>query len=200
MSAAHRPRPAENEVREPQQVAYAAEAPRALFLDHVVERIATEMRFLARAYAAQGRSLEELGSADEVANRMVATLPAPSGWNAVLGPFYGSAQIGKILGNVSRQAVADRRSRRTLLALRTSDGQWVYPTFQFDERQEVLTGLPAVVQILAESGVDDWTLAGWLVSPMRSLGGATPIDWLRSGNDAVILRTLARDAARRFAQ
>lgn len=171
-----------------------------VFLEHVVERVAKDLKFLAKAYAAAGRSLAELGSADEVADRMVAILPAPSGWNAAVGPFYGAGQIGKVLGGISRQAVADRRSRRTLLALRTADGPWVYPTFQFDEHHEVVPGLPAVIQILAESGVDDWTLAGWLVSPMRSLGGSTPVAWLRAGNDLERLQALARDAARRFAQ
>jgi hypothetical protein len=187
-------------VIEPRAAKLIPEAAMPAFLDHVLDRLATDLRSLARTYAAAGRSLAELGSAAEVADRMVASLPAPSGWNAAVGPFYGSVQISKVLGGISRQAVADRRSRHTLLALRTSDGQWVYPTFQFDEHHEVIPGLPAVVQTLAESGVDDWTLAGWLVSPMRSLGGSTPIAWLRSGKDVDTLRTAARDAARRFAQ
>lgn len=37
--------------------------------------------------------------------------------------------------------MTDRRERRTLLGLQTADGRWVYPRFQFDERNEVISGL-----------------------------------------------------------
>lgn len=67
-----------------------------------------------------GRSLEELGSPEELAERMVATVPEPSPWGE-LGPFYSTRKVAKLLGGVSRQAIADRRKRGTLLGLRTAD-------------------------------------------------------------------------------
>lgn len=119
-------------------------------------------------------------------------------WDDLLGPFYTTRQVAKLLGAVSRQAVADRRRRRTLLALRKADGVVVHPAFQFDEQNRVLEGLPAVLQVLAASGVDEWTLAGWLVSPAGSLEGKTPIAWLREGRDPKPLLALAQDASERF--
>jgi hypothetical protein len=59
------------------------------------------------------------------------TIPTPSQWNCLVGPFYTSAEVAWLLGGVSRQALADRRQRRTILATKTADGVFVYPTFQF---------------------------------------------------------------------
>ncbi len=68
--------------------------------------------------------------------------------------------------------MADRRERRTLLGLKTADGIVVYPTFQFNHHNQVLAGLPEILQCFRGSGMDDWTLAGWLVAPMsQSLEG-----------------------------
>lgn len=168
-------------------------------LASVVDRVASALSRLERRYSAQGRSLAELGPAEELADRMVAALPSPSPWNE-LGPFYSSAKVAKLLGGISRQAVADRRARGTLLGLKTADGAWVYPDFQFDEHHAVLPGLAEIVKVLASSGVDEWTLASWLTSPMRSLDDLSPIEWLRRGEDQATLRAVAEDAARRFAQ
>jgi len=165
----------------------------------VALQVFAKLEALEVAYVNQGRSLDELGPPDAVADRMVATLPTPSAW-AELGPFFGTHRVAKLLGGVSRQAIADRRKRDTLLALRTADDIWVYPAFQFDEHNKVLRGLPEVVRVLKASAVDDWTLAGWLSSPMHSLDRQSPVDWLRQGEPLEPLLTLARDAARRFAQ
>lgn len=165
----------------------------------VVERVASGLAQLERRYSGQGRSLAELGSAEVLAERMVAALPSPSPWGE-LGPFYSSAKIAQILGGISRQAVADRRGRGTLLGLKTADGAWVYPAFQLDEHNAVLSGLPDILKILTASGVDEWTLASWLTSTMGSLGDLSPVEWLRQAKDLATLRTVAEDAARRFAQ
>lgn len=170
------------------------------YVQQVTAFVGGHLAMLASQYGVIGRSLAELGTARELALRMLATLPQPSPWDGALGPFYTSAQITEVLGGISRQAVAERRARRTLLALRTADGHWVYPTRQFNEHHEVLAGLPEVLQTLAGSGIDDWTLAGWLASPMTSLEGFSPIAWLREGRSPLAVLSLARDAARRFAQ
>ncbi|HEX4955960.1 MAG TPA: hypothetical protein VF017_21435 [Thermoanaerobaculia bacterium] len=174
--------------------------PGSAFEWRLVEAVLAKVTDLARRYSAGGRSLSELGSPEELAARMVDTLPSPSPWNDQIGPFYSAQQIGRVLGGISRQAVAERRARRTLLALRTADGVLVYPTFQFDEHHRVLPGLAEVLQTLAASGVDDWTLAGWLCSPLSSLDRRTPVEWLRRGEDPTRLVAVARDAGRRFAQ
>lgn len=154
---------------------------------------------LEQQYSNLGRSLEDVGGAKQLARQMLAALPTPSPWSE-LGPFYSSAKAARLLGGISRQAVADRRNRGTLFGLKTADRAWVYPTFQFDERNTVLEGLSAVLKILRESPIDEWSLASWLSSPMRSLEGRSPIEWLRLGKDRAALRTIAADAARRFSQ
>jgi hypothetical protein len=166
-------------------------------IDRITQQVreGLEERFSS---AEQGQSLERLGQPEEVARRMLATIPAPSRWDDVLGPFYNGNQVAKILGGISRQAVADRRERRTLLGLKTTDGIVVYPTFQFNSRNEVLTGLPEILQCFRGNGVDDWTLAGWLVSPLALLGGRSVLEAVRNGEDPKPLLALARDAARRF--
>jgi hypothetical protein len=154
---------------------------------------------LEQRYSDLGRSLAEVGRAKQLARQMLAALPAPSPWSEI-GPFYSSSRVAQIFGGISRQAVADRRGRGTLLGLQTADRKWVYPAFQFDERNNVLEGLSELLKVLRISDADNWTLASWLDSPMRSLDGRSPIEWLRLGNDRGALRTLAADAARRFAQ
>ncbi len=154
---------------------------------------------LEQRYSDLGRSLADIGGAKQLARQMLATLPTPSPWGE-LGSFYSSARVARLLGDISRQAVADRRGRGTLLGLQTADRKWVYPAFQFDERNQVLDGLSELLKTLRASGIDDWSLASWLSSPMRSLEGKSPIEWLRRGEDRATLRGVASDAARRFSQ
>ena len=116
-------------------------------------------------------------------------------WDDALGPFCGTGQVAKILGGVSRQAIADRRERRTLLGLKTAEGVMVYPTFQFDDRNQVLPGLAEILQAFRSSAVDDWTLAAWLVAPSKVLHGQSVIEWLRAGEDMEIVLKLARKFA-----
>ena len=165
----------------------------------VAQQVLARLDQLEARYAALGRSLGDLGSVEELADRMIAAVPSPSPWSE-LGAFYSTTKVSKLLGSISRQAVADRRARHTLLALKTADNAWVYPEFQFDEHNQVLKGLPEVLRILMASEVDEWTLASWLTSRMRSLEDQSPIDWLRSGRDRSTLLTFAKDAAQRFSQ
>jgi hypothetical protein len=147
----------------------------------------------------EGRSAEEIGSPEELARRMLDALPPkPSRWDRLLGPFYGTSQVARLLGGVSRQALADRRQRGTLLGLKTTDGVVVYPVFQFDEKNKLLPGLSEVLQCFRGGGVDEWTLAGWLVARSRALGDRSVVEWLRQGLELQTALALARDAARRF--
>lgn len=135
----------------------------------------------------------------QLAERLAAAIPQPSPWNELIGPFYATAQVRKLLG-VTRQAVDDRLRRRTMLALKTADNRWVYPIFQFDERNQLLPGLAEVLACFDPATVDDWTVAGWIASSHEALGGDSVLERLRRGGDIDDVLTLARDAARRFAQ
>jgi hypothetical protein len=172
----------------------------ATYIDEVTQHVRRALEKRRSSYAERGRSLEEIGPAEELARRMVEVVPEPSRWDDLLGPFYTTAQVAKLWGGVSRQAVSDRRDRRTLLGLKTTDGVMVYPTFQFDTRNEILAGLPEVLQCFRSSAVDDWTLAGWLVSPSRALEGRSAVEWLHLGLDPEPVLRLARDVAHRFSR
>jgi len=87
-----------------------------------------------------------------------------------------------------------------MLALKTADNRWVYPIFQFDERNQLLPGLAEVLACFDPATVDDWTVAGWIASSHEALGGDSVLERLRRGGDIDDVLTLARDAARRFAQ
>jgi hypothetical protein len=172
----------------------------ATYIDQVTRYLRSALEERRTSYAEHGRSLEEIGPAEELARKMVGIVPEPSRWDDVLGPFYTTAKVAEIQGGISRQALADRRERRTLLALKTADGVLVYPTLQFDENNEVLRGLPEILQCFRGAPVDDWTLAGWLVAPSRALEGHSAIEWLRLGRDLEPVLSLARAAARRFSE
>jgi hypothetical protein len=140
-----------------------------------------------------------LGDPDRFAERMLASVPEPSPWSDVVGPVYSTRGVARVLGGISRQAVAERRSRRRLFGVRTSDGEWVYPAWQFDSANRIVTGLPAVLACFEPDTVDGWTLASWLTSERAPLGGASVVEWLQAGRDVEPALVLARDAGRRFA-
>ena len=170
------------------------------FCEQVAVLVWDNLARLEERYRGGGRTLEELGSPDEVAERMVATVPTPSPWNETLGAFYGPGKIARVLGGVSRQAVADRRGRGTLLGLKTADGKWVYPAFQFDDRHQILEGLSEIVRCLRAAELDDWTLASWLVTERPELEGSSTAAWLRQGRSADRPLALAREAVSRLLQ
>jgi hypothetical protein len=171
-----------------------------VYLDQVTARLRQGLEERLSSYVEHGRSLDEFGSADELAARMLQEVPAVSRWNDVLGPFFGTHQVTRMCGGISRQALADRRERRTVLGLKTADGVVAYPAFQFDAKNQVLKGLPEVLQCFRGVEVDDWTVAGWLVSPSRALEGHSVVEWLRLGRELERVLVLARDAARRFSE
>jgi len=170
------------------------------FLESVAEHVRRALAGLAESYAEKGRSLEDLGTAQEIAKRMLASVPAPSDWDELLGPCFSTSGVAQLLGNISRQAIAERRDRRTLLGLRTADGSFVYPVFQFDAHNEVLPGLAEVLQRFDRENVDEWTVAGWLVASQHSLEGDSVVDTLASGRAREKVVELARAQAARYAQ
>lgn len=170
------------------------------FLESVAEHVRRALDGIAESYAEKGRSLEELGTAQEIAKRMLASVPVPSDWDELLGPCFSTSGVAQLLGNISRQAIAERRDRRTLLGLRTADGSYVYPVFQFNEHNEVLPGLAEVLQCFDRKQVDEWTVAGWLVASQRSLNESSAIDALASGRAGERVVELARAQAARYVQ
>lgn len=149
---------------------------------------ATQRRFL-RSFAAElmlrdphGAQLARVDDPRALARETAASaVGAASVWEKHLGAFYDAEGVRELLGRrggpVTRQAVSKRKG---LLALTTGSGRVVYPSFQFLDRSPVV-GLDKVLAALPESLVSRWTVASWLASPQRELGGECPIDVLARG-------------------
>lgn len=164
---------------------------------HVVDALSAGVREWLSAIEEAGRGPETLGAPEDLADRMLATLPAPHPWDKQIGPFYDTPRLVKLLG-VSKQAIADRVRRRTLLAATTKNGRVVYPTFQFDGHR-VRGPVAEVLSVFKGTPVDGWAVGAWFTTPSTALGGATPVEWLYEGGDVHLVWTLARDANHRWA-
>lgn len=170
------------------------------YQEELLAKIEKAIRARARELARQGQSLDDIGPAEDVAKLMVRAIPQPSSpWSSVVGPVFVTNQLCRILG-ISRQALADRCRRGTLLCLKTADGHNVYPVFQFNDQHRVLPGLAEVLQTFDRSTVDDWTLAGWLLSEFDALDGRSIIDAVRAGDQHQQVVALAREQADRYAR
>jgi hypothetical protein len=143
-----------------------------------------------------GHSAESLGPPERVAERMLATVPTPHPWDVQIGPFYDTAGVVRLLA-VSRQAVADRVRRRTLLAANTAQGRVVYPTWQFAGNR-VDPAVSRTVSQFRDVPVDGWAIASWFTTPADTLGRMTPADWLQAGNGEDCVQALAADIADRW--
>lgn len=169
------------------------------YVARVSSRVTEELNRRVGALRQQGRDAEALGDPDDLAARMLAAVPQPSPWTE-LGPFYSTAGLARVLGGVSRQAVEERRRRRTVLALHTADGAWVYPAFQLDGRNKVVHGLADVLgRFHPRTPDDDWMVAAFVAAPQPGLGGDSIVDHLRHGGDLDAAVALAEDRAARWA-
>src|SRR5262245_103739 len=171
----------------------------AAYVDRVSSRVSEELARRVDTLRRNGHKAADLGDPDELAARMLAAVPQPSPW-AELGPFYSTSGLARVLGGVSRQAVEERRRRRTVLALRTADGAWVYPAFQLDGRNQVVAGLADVLgRFRPETPDDEWMVAAFLAAPQPGLGGDSIVGHLRDGGDPTQAVVLAGDRAARWA-
>jgi hypothetical protein len=119
---------------------------------------------------------------------------------AFVGPLWSEIKTCGAL-DASPDILAARREAGALLELVTSDGDRVYPVFQFvageDGRIETRTGLAAMLQELRS--FDPWTVAVLLKTPAPELDGSTPVEWERAGGAVEALRDLAAVVAREWA-
>lgn len=137
-----------------------------------------------------------LGAPREVADRMLAVVPIAHPWDEQLGPFYDTPGVVRLL-EISKQAVADRARRRTLIAAVTANGRHLYPTFQFDGAR-IVPQISEVAALFRHTPVDGWAVASWFTTPAATLNRQTPAEWLRAGKDSEPVTRLAADAAARW--
>jgi hypothetical protein len=171
----------------------------AAYVKRVTSRVAEELARRVDTLHRNGHKAADLGDPDELADRMLAAVPAPSPWRD-LGPFYSTSGLARVLGGVSRQAIEERRRRRTILALRTADDVWVYPAFQLDERNRVLRGLTQVLdRFQPETPDDEWMVAAFVAAPQPGLDDRSVVEHLRQGGDLASVLALADERSRRWA-
>lgn len=128
---------------------------------------------------------------EEMLDRVTALLPpaTPHALDAEIGPFYDTAGVATLLGGVSKQAVEARRKKHTILAGKTSDGRWAYPTFQFSGGDVDPALVPAIRTF---QGAPVWAAALWFVTANPDLDEMTPLEWAHSGRPVEALALSAR--------
>jgi hypothetical protein len=103
------------------------------------------------------------------------------------GGLLSVEQVARLLG-ITRAAIDKRRALGKALAVRVR-GDWHYPGCQFRDG-EVIAGVPEV--LACTSG---WAALDFLLAEAEPLGGRTPLECLRAGDLAPVLRMLrAREA------
>jgi hypothetical protein len=98
------------------------------------------------------------------------------------GGSFSSEETARLL-QISKTAVLKRLEAGRLLAWREERLQAArFPRWQFDERGQVLTGLPDVLECLhQDERLDAWAKILFFLQTKSELGGKRPLDLLREG-------------------
>lgn len=172
------------------------DAPGAARHEEIVQEVLSTLEVHLRDYLAQA-SASQLPSAADLTRHIATTLPQHHDLHPIyarLGSFYDTEGARRHLGGMSKQAVAKRRAAGMVLAMQTSDGRWLYPTWQFSPAGGVRQQLAPVLREFA--GVDGWTAATWLMNPHPALGGDTPREFLADeGSPQRVVELARHDAA-----
>jgi hypothetical protein len=91
-------------------------------------------------------------------------------------PEEAAADLG-----VTPQAVRDRRSRDTILAVPMPNGGWLNPACQFAEHG-LIPGIDVFVRAFRDA--DAWTRLAVLLAPSGRYGGKSPLNLLEEGKVA----------------
>lgn len=139
-----------------------------------------------------------VADAEVLADRMLNTIPRNNSLARRVGPVYDTPRVEEITG-WRKQGIADRRSRGTILAVKTSDSHWFYPVFQFKG-----TGMDPKIKMVLEAfrangPHDTWMIATWFRNPKDRLDGMSPVEWIQRGHDPQGVVSLARGTARQWA-
>lgn len=93
---------------------------------------------------------------------------------------YTTAQVGELLGGVSRQAVSQRVANRRLMSIEISRHSY-FPEWQFVDGRTA-GGLAQVIAALDEGGYDTFSADSLMRTPIPEAGGHTPADLLAAGD------------------
>jgi hypothetical protein len=144
--------------------------------------------------------LMKMWTPEQAAAAMLQPLPAArvkSPVNDVIGPFFTTSSLMALRG-VTRAAISLSAAKGDILRLWTSDGQPVYPAFQFGPHGELLPGLRFVVGELAHGHEDAWLWAQWLNGASPGGDQAVPVtiaERLRDGDRSGVIELARLTAA-----
>lgn len=134
------------------------------------------------------RSLDELGvtdageSAEAVGRRAALAVATETIWEDRIGPLLTSSEARALLGEVSRQALSKRVSRRSVIRLTDERGSSRYPAWQFDLiGQRVYPAVPDVIRRFDAAGLDEWAVASFFGTPQPELADRRPADVVAAG-------------------
>lgn len=115
-------------------------------------------------------------------------MPEGSRINDLVGPFYRVDDVAAMLDR-EPAALGGLLADGLLLGARTSDGEWVFPVFQFTDTGEVRPDLVPVLSRLTR--LSGWTAAVWLRTRNDDLDDSTPEAWLAAGRNPDIVQVIA---------
>lgn len=118
-------------------------------------------------------------------------------WDDLIGPFYTVAGVAEWWGVETLEAWW-AVIRGDILALMLGDRSVVIPSFQFGPAGDTADpGLSDIMEAYGPSWDRRWSLALWLNTELRSLGGRTPMKALFDGQFEDVL-ALAKDQGYRL--
>lgn len=94
-----------------------------------------------------------------------------------------SDEAGRRIG-ITREAINNRRASGQALALEAGKRGYRYPAWQFEDR--LVPAVPEVLKTLAY--MDPWAQYLFFKQPEPLLGGETPLNMLREGRAADVIR------------
>lgn len=96
-----------------------------------------------------------------------------------------ATEVANLLGT-TRQTPHDRFKNKSLLAVK-DNGVWKFPLWQFDPSASdgVIAGLPEVLKAFEGS---EFTKLNWLTSPNPYLNNLTPVEALKQGQKAKVIK------------
>lgn len=102
------------------------------------------------------------------------------------GGALGAQEVADLLG-ISRQAVDLRRVNGKLLAIDLGTRKNLYPRWQLTD-EGILTGLEEALAVLREGKHSPWACLRFFLASNLRLDGERPLDRLRRGESAPVLR------------
>ena len=117
----------------------------------------------------------------------------------LLGPFWSAGRTAQALA-VAPSALRTLCRDGALLGLTSSDGDMVYPVFQFEKTGDDIRVKPPLLTVLRTlRSFDPWTVAVLMHTPAPELHGRTPLDAARRKTPDDDLEGFARVVAREWA-